>query len=124
MEKVLETAATQVPALVVLVILAIIFLRSGKEQAESFGKVLADQRAQFVDALKLRDDRSEDITEACHAVAREATEAVRENTKLVGRAEGTIAGTQKTLESTQTIMLDTGRLLREHAERERHRPKD
>ena len=107
MEKILEAAAQQVPSLVVLVVVVIVFLRAGKQQGTEFQAMLVAQRTTFVEALKREGERSEEISEACHAVAREATAAVRENSRVLGSVE-------TSLQHTGQIMADTTRELRRH----------
>ena len=90
MEQVIAKAAEQVPALVVLVVLSILFLRDRRNQAEDFGKMLTAQRVTFVEALKDCGHRSQEIADDCHRVSTEAAAAVREGTKAIGRVEGTL----------------------------------
>lgn len=99
MEKILEAAANQVPGMVVLVVVVVVFLRAAKSQAADFTAALRDQRASFIDSLRNRDERTGEISEECHAVAREATSAVRENTRVLGGVEKTIDRTNRILEA-------------------------
>ncbi len=108
MDEALKEAARQVPSLVVLVAVVVVFLRAGKQQAGDFGEMLSEQRRTFVEALKTRDLATGDIAEQCHAVTREATEAVRENSKVLGSVE-------HALDQAGQIMADTGRALRERS---------
>lgn len=62
MDKILEMAVGQVPALVVLVWLVHYFLRN----------------------LKERDHFLRDIGEGCHEVQRDAIETIKENTRVLG----------------------------------------
>jgi hypothetical protein len=104
MEKILETAANQVPSLVVLVVVVIVFLRAQKTQATDFGVALGQQRDAFVSVLKTQADASADITEQCHAVARDASTTVRENTKILGRVEHSLEAMGKTMEDTNRAL--------------------
>lgn len=66
MEEALITAAKQVPSLVVLVGLVLVFMRY-------IGK---------------RDEQLENMGENCHAVQTEASTCLRENTQMLGEVRG------------------------------------
>lgn len=63
MDEALKEAARQVPSLTVLVVLVIYFLR----------------------ALDRRDSTIKSIAETCHASQQQATAAINENTRVLGR---------------------------------------
>ena len=95
MEKILESAVTQVPAMVLLLLVVIAFLKAQDKRDIA-----------FMAALKTRDDVTEAIAKECHTVARSATTAAMENSRAMGRVE-------KSLDQSAIVMADTACALRE-----------
>jgi len=97
-ERILEQAVLQIPGLVVLVLLSMLFLRSQKEdrsafhaalveQRKSFAEVLREQRLDYATQLKVRDDHTMSITQECHRIAEKSLRVHEESIKVMARIE-------------------------------------
>jgi len=91
MDKVLEAALAQVPALVVLVIVVVYFLRHMKSNAEEFKTALSEQRRDWMSALKQRDEMAMNVAQDCHRALGESSSVIKENTRMFNRVEVRLA---------------------------------
>jgi len=108
-ERILSRAVDQVPALVVLAILCLLFLRSQKGTLAQFGTMLDAQRGAFVAALKTRDDIGAAECQDCHQVTEAARLAVVENSRVLGGVEAGLAETRVVLKATADVVKDCQR---------------
>lgn len=104
-ERLLSRAVDQVPALVVLAILCLIFLRGQKAAlvalTAQFTGALEAERKTFVAALDHRDSMHEATCQDCHRVGEAATAAIVEGSRVMGTVE---AG----LRETRTVLRQVG----------------
>lgn len=92
MEKILEAAVSQVPSLVVLVIVVLLFLRHIKSIVSEFKAALAEQRKDWMAALHTRDEQAANVAQDCHQCQVRCSEALKENTRMLNRLEVKLAG--------------------------------
>jgi uncharacterized membrane protein len=90
--KILEAAVAQVPALVVLCLIVIVFIWSMEKRDKSFQDALTEQRTQWMEHLKLRDSQAAAIAMDCHSCQTKCAESVKENTRMLNRVEVRLAG--------------------------------
>lgn len=87
MEKLLETAVTQVPSLAVLVVVVMVFLKHITKISTDFKTALSEQRLEHREAMLLRDKHAEKVAEDCHRVSIAAVDALKDNTRVMNRME-------------------------------------
>lgn len=88
----LEKLAEQVPALVVLASVVILFLKSQSKRDDAFFQFMSEQSSKF---KALGDD--------CHRVQTRATEVISENTKMYGRLEKAL---EQAVEKIQSVGVE------------------
>ena len=87
MEKVLETAVNQVPSLAVLVVVVLLFLKHITKISTDFKNALSEQRHDWMEALKTRDEHAQNIALDCHQCQTKCAEQLKDNTRLLNRVE-------------------------------------
>ena len=87
MEKILETAVSQVPALAVLVVVVMVFLKRSEKSENLFKDALEQQRKDWMSALHTRDEQAANIAVDCHQCQVKCSEALKENTRMLNRLE-------------------------------------
>lgn len=91
MDKMLEAAVQQVPALVVLVFIVYQFLKHLRQERLLSQSMMAEQRKDWMAALKDRDERLVIIAQDCHKSQGASLSVMRDNIKTLNRVEVKLA---------------------------------
>jgi len=97
MSDLVEKIAVQVPALIVLGYIVMVFLRSQKER----DALRAREHDAFIRFIDEQNSRFRLLGDSCHIVQEKAVIAISENTRVMGRVE-------KTLEQAVTKIQEVG----------------
>lgn len=86
MSELVEKIAVQVPALIVLGYIVVVFLRSQKER----DSLRAREHEAFIKFMDEQNSRFKMLGDSCHIVQEKAVIAISENTRIIGRVEKTL----------------------------------